>query len=63
MDDGWPDFPVIGGTGSMHDLSDRDEPTPRLWGMKSVSKAAATALHKAPHDRPRMIGFAGRRPR
>jgi hypothetical protein len=40
------DFPVILGSGSLHDLSDRDEPAPRLAGMRSVSDAAARALHK-----------------
>jgi hypothetical protein len=56
----WDDFPVILGQGSMHDLRDADEGTPRLYGMKSVSKAACWAMHKADKPSQRPIGF--RRP-
>jgi hypothetical protein len=59
----WDGFPVILGFGSMNDLRDAEGSTPRLYGMKSVSRAAVWALHKTPKDKPRRIGFAARRPR
>lgn len=51
MDDDWiwPEFPNVGGNGSLYDLSDREEPSPRLWGMKSVSAAGARGLHRSGH--------------
>ena len=56
MDDGWLEFLVILGQGSLHDLSEADPRNPRLAGFKSVSFGAACALRKdAPPCRP--IGF------
>lgn len=57
-DEGW----IFYGHGSTHDLRDRDEPqtTPRLHGLRSVSKAAMWAMHKEPKmraPRKRPIGF------
>lgn len=64
MEDEWPDFPVILGQGSVHDLRDAEGRTPRLSGMRSVSHAAAWALHKVPKGPPaRRVGFAHRRPK
>ena len=57
MDDDDEYFPHIGGTGSLYDLRDADEPTPRLAGMKSVSRAAARALTTRSPGRARPIGF------
>ena len=58
MDDDWPDVPVILGQGSLHDLSDHQEPAPRLAGMRSVSHAGAIGLHRAPkRPEPRKAGF------
>lgn len=51
------DFPVILGFGSLHDLRDAENRTPRLYGMKSVSRAACWALHKEPKAKARKIGF------
>lgn len=48
MDDGWLDFPVILGQGSLHDLNDGDPRNARLAGFKSVSFAAACALKASP---------------
>lgn len=56
-------YGVFYGLGSCHDLADR-EPSgvrPRLLGLRSVSEAAAWAMHRQPMDRPksaRRIGFA-----
>jgi len=33
-------------SGSLYDLRDADDPPPRLAGMRSVSRAAAKALHQ-----------------
>lgn len=63
MDDDWPDFPVILGQGSLHDLRDAEGGTSRLAGMRSVSEAAARAMHKSPKVTPRKVGFIHRRPR
>lgn len=63
MSDDWDDFPVILGQGSLHDLSDRQEPAPRLAGMRSVSDAAARALHSAAKPKSRQAGFLARRPK
>lgn len=55
----WDDdffWPAIGGTGIVHDMNDQ-EPLPRLYGMKSVSKAAAWALADTSHYRARKVGF------
>jgi hypothetical protein len=59
----WDDFPVIGGQGSLHDLAPPAEPTPRLAGMRSVSRAAAYALAHKPEHRPNPIGFHSPRKR
>lgn len=59
----WDDFPVILGYGQTHDLRDADEGTPRLYGLKSVSKAACWAMHKRPEAKARRIGFKIPRPR
>ena len=53
---------IFYGHGSTHDLSDREtySTTPRLAGLRSVSKAAAQAMHKEPRmraPRRRPIGF------
>jgi hypothetical protein len=61
-DDIWPDFPVILGQGSLHDLRDEDRGTPRLSGLRSVSQAAAWAMHKKPAPKPRQAGFVRNRP-
>lgn len=50
-------FPNIGATGSAHSVSDDDGPPPRLWGLKSVSKAAARALDRRPTSTSRSVGF------
>lgn len=50
-------WPAIGGTGSLHDLSDHETPLPRLYGMKSVSKKAAFALQDRPNRSQRVAGF------
>jgi len=63
MNDDWPDFPVILGQGSLHDLRDDEGQTPRLAGMKSVSRAAAWALHRKPVQQSRPAGFVQRRDR
>jgi hypothetical protein len=56
-DDDWPDFPVILGQGTVHDLRDAEGLTPRLYGMRSVSKAACWALHSEPKVKRRRAGF------
>lgn len=54
----WDDFPVILGQGSLHDLRDADEQSPRLRNMRSVSRAAAQALaRKPPAQERRPAGF------
>lgn len=53
----------VGGTGSLNDLWAAPEPRPRLAGMRSVSEAAAQALHRAPVIVQRTAGFVQRRPR
>ena len=46
-DDCWPEFPVILGQGSLHDLRDADQPQQsRLWGLKSTSRAACEAMDR-----------------
>lgn len=55
-DDGWLDFPVILGQGSLHDLSEPDPRNPRLAGLKSVSWAGACGLRK-PEAKRHPIGF------
>jgi hypothetical protein len=55
MDD--DDYPVFFGFGSVHDLRDHEGSTPRLYGMRSVSKSAAWALHHEPQHKARKIGF------
>lgn len=58
-DDQWEWFPPDIIHGSLHDLSDHPEPTPRLAGMRSVSEAAARALHRTPaRPEARKAGFA-----
>lgn len=56
MDDGWLDFPVILGQGSLHDLNEANPRNPKLAGLKSVSFAGACGLRK-PERQPRSIGF------
>lgn len=56
--DMWDEMPNIGGQGSLHSL-DSQEREPRLWFAKSVSKAAAIALHRE-EPRPQPIGFRTR---
>lgn len=66
MDDDWiyPEFPWIGGQGSLHDLRDADNsPRSRLWNLKSTSKAACIAYDAQREPKPRKVGFAARRPR
>lgn len=54
----WDEFPVIGGTGSLHDIAGPEERVPRLAYMRSVSHAAAKALDRKTPDRPQHpIGF------
>lgn len=48
--------PNIGGNGSLHDLEDKEQ-VPRLFGLKSVSKAAAWALKRDRWPRERPVGF------
>lgn len=51
-------FPVYGQLGACHDMRDDDQDPPRLAGCRSVSPAAARALHRSPKPRPqRRIGF------
>lgn len=57
------DFPRIGGTGSVFDLNDDDGPAPRLWGLRSVSQAAARALDRRPALERRAAGFVRTRTR
>jgi hypothetical protein len=56
-DDYWEEDRVFFGFGSVHDLRDHEGSTPRLHGMRSVSRAAAWALHDEPRTRGRKIGF------
>jgi len=56
MDEDYPEFPHIGGSGSLHDLHS-EEPEPRLWRMKSVSQAAAIAMAHKPKPVRRPMGF------
>jgi hypothetical protein len=51
------DFPYYGGQGAVHDLRDADQPEPRLWFARSVSKAGAIALAKPVKVKQRRIGF------
>lgn len=65
--DWWPDFPVIQGFGSTHEMRDKDDGdprNPRLIGMKSVSYAGAVGLAKPKPKEPRArrVGFLARRP-
>lgn len=56
----YDDFPVILGQGSLHDLrdADADPRNPRLTGFKSVSRAGAIGLAKAPPQQSqRAAGF------
>ncbi len=64
-DNYFPEFPVILGQGSLHDLRDAtDGPRSRLWGLKSTSKAACTAYDpRPPKEGERKVGFFARRPR
>lgn len=55
MDD--DDFPVILGFGGVNELGERDQPEPRLSGMRSVSAAGARGLHKTPRQASRPAGF------
>lgn len=56
-DDYWEDECVFFGFGAVHDLRDHEGSTPRLHGMRSVSRAAVWALHDEPRTRGRKIGF------
>lgn len=51
------DLSFIGGTGTLHELNGDDGPPPRLWGLKSVSRAAAVALDRRAQPERRPIGF------
>lgn len=53
----WDEFPYYGGQGTVHDLRDAEGREPRLWFAKSVSKAAAIAMHEEPRIKKRRIGF------
>lgn len=64
-EDYWPDFPVILGFGSTHEMREAEDKTKRsrLWDLKSTSKAACAAYDKAgPVHRSRKVGFAHRKP-
>jgi hypothetical protein len=59
-EDYWPDFPVILGHGSAHDMRDAEDKTikSRLWDLRSTSKAACAAYDKKPKPkRTRRAGF------
>jgi hypothetical protein len=61
MDDYWPDFPVILGFGSMHDLADAPEVRrSRLWDLRSPSKAACMAYDAQREPKARKVGFMAR---
>lgn len=54
----WADFPVILGQGSLYDLRDGDEPTPRLAGLRSVRNLQGGAcMRKTAEPARRAIGF------
>lgn len=55
MDD--EDYSVFFGFGAVHDLRDGEGSMPRLHGLRSVSQAAAWAMHDEPRPRARTIGF------
>jgi hypothetical protein len=55
-DDEYQGEGIFLGQGSMHDLRD-DDTEPKLWRAKSVSRAAAIALHKPSQVPQRAIGF------
>lgn len=62
-EDYWPDFPVILGFGTTHEMRDAADSTTRsrLWDLKSPSKAACTAYDKSsPANKGRAIGFGKR---
>lgn len=62
----WPEFPVVLGFGSTHEMRD-NEPSvrkSRLWDLKSTSKAACLAYDKhQAQPKARKVGFAARKPR
>lgn len=60
-DDDWAYFGAPLWAGPVHDLRDAEGPPPRLYGMRSVSKAACWALHKEPKVKRRRAGFVIRR--
>lgn len=63
-EDYWPDFPVILGFGSTHEMRGApDARRSRLWGLKSTSKAACIAYDAEPQVKARRVGFAHRKPR
>lgn len=65
-EDFWPDFPVILGFGSTHEMRETKDKTirSRLWDLKSTSKAACAAYDKRPAEKvAQKVGFAARRPR
>ena len=62
MDDDWW-YTGVDGYGQIHDLRGADDPPPRLYGLRSVSKAAVWALYDAPKAKSRPIGFRFPKPR
>jgi hypothetical protein len=63
-EDYWPDFPVILGFGSTHEMRDAEESQrSRLWDLRSTSKAACKAYDARPGTKARKVGFAARKPR
>lgn len=57
--DYWPEFPVILGFGSTHEMRDAKDTTvkSRLWDLKSTSKAACKAYDR--NDPPKINRVAG----
>lgn len=53
----WDDYPVILGFGSTHEMRNSEDPEPRLWRMRSVSRAGAKALQKSKPSPTRQVGF------
>lgn len=58
MEDDWEPPALYGyGTGSLHGLDGPDEASPRLLGLKSVSRSAAWAIHKSKPQTRNPVGF------
>lgn len=58
-DSDWPDFPVILGFGSAHEMREVEQRS-RLWGLKSPSRAACAAADKQTF-KAQPAGFVRRR--